>query len=112
MTPWNAAYQAPLSMGVSRQEYWSGLPLPSPPAILGTPQLVDTSLQYLFHMKDVSVSSLLVIKTPVVGFRVISRFLTHSIHKDSVFQIRSHSEVPGGHVSLGDTIQHTLGNPV
>ena len=29
-TPWNAAYQAPLSMGFSRQEYWSGLPLPSP----------------------------------------------------------------------------------
>ena len=27
--PWNAAYQAPLSMGFSRQEYWSGLPLPS-----------------------------------------------------------------------------------
>ena len=30
-TPWTAAYQAPLSMGFSRQEYWSGLPLPSPP---------------------------------------------------------------------------------
>ena len=28
-TPWTAAYQAPLSMGFSRQEYWSGLPLPS-----------------------------------------------------------------------------------
>ena len=30
VTPWTAAYQAPLSMGFSRQEYWSGLPLPSP----------------------------------------------------------------------------------
>ena len=30
MTPWTAAYQAPLSMGFSRQEYWSGVPLPSP----------------------------------------------------------------------------------
>ena len=29
-TPWTAAYQAALSMGFSRQEYWSGLPLPSP----------------------------------------------------------------------------------
>jgi len=29
-TPWSATYQAPLSMGFSRQEYWSGLPLPSP----------------------------------------------------------------------------------
>ena len=29
-TPWTAAYQAPPSMGFSRQEYWSGLPFPSP----------------------------------------------------------------------------------
>ena len=29
-TPWTAAYQATLSMGFSRQEYWSGVPLPSP----------------------------------------------------------------------------------
>ena len=29
-TPGNAAYQAPPSMGFSRQEYWSGVPLPSP----------------------------------------------------------------------------------
>ena len=29
-TPWTAAYQAPPSMGFSRQEYWSGLPLSSP----------------------------------------------------------------------------------
>ena len=29
-TPWTAAYQAPLSMGFSKQEYWSGVPLLSP----------------------------------------------------------------------------------
>ena len=29
-TPWTAAYQAPPSMGFSRQEYWSGVSLPSP----------------------------------------------------------------------------------
>ena len=29
-TPWTTAYQAPLSMGFSRQKYWSGVPLPSP----------------------------------------------------------------------------------
>ena len=29
-TPWTVAYQAPSSMGFSRQEYWSGLPFPSP----------------------------------------------------------------------------------
>ena len=29
-TPWTIAYQAPPSVGFSRQEYWSGLPFPSP----------------------------------------------------------------------------------
>jgi len=29
-TPWTVAHQAPLSMGFSRQAYWSGVPLPSP----------------------------------------------------------------------------------
>ena len=29
-TPWSVAYQAPPAMGFSRQEYWSGLPFPSP----------------------------------------------------------------------------------
>ena len=33
-TPWIVACQAPLSMGVSRQEYWSGLPFPSPHYLL------------------------------------------------------------------------------
>ena len=34
MTPWTAAHQAPLSVGFSRQEYWSGSPLPSTCQIL------------------------------------------------------------------------------
>ena len=29
-TPWTVAYQSPLSMAFFRQEYWSGLPFPSP----------------------------------------------------------------------------------
>ena len=33
-TPQTAAYQAPPSMGFSRQEYWSGVPLPSPTTCL------------------------------------------------------------------------------
>ena len=35
-TPWTAAYQAPLSMGFSRQEYWSGVPLLSPQNVWDT----------------------------------------------------------------------------
>ena len=34
VTPWTAAYQAPLSMGFSRQEYWSELPFPTPGDLL------------------------------------------------------------------------------
>ena len=30
VTPWTVAYKGPLSMEFSRQEYWSGLPFPSP----------------------------------------------------------------------------------
>ena len=38
VTPWTAAYEAPLSMGFPRQEYWSGLPLPSPKVCLQSNQ--------------------------------------------------------------------------
>ena len=38
VTPWTAAHQAPLSMGFSRQEYWSGVPLPSPLNLANGPQ--------------------------------------------------------------------------
>ena len=34
-TPWTAAYQAPPSMGFSRQEYWTGVPSPSPWTVAG-----------------------------------------------------------------------------
>ena len=52
MTPWTGAHQAPLFMGFSRQEYWHGLPLPSPgnlpnpgiePAVLRSPGLAGQS---------------------------------------------------------------------
>ena len=36
-TPWTAAYQAPPSMAFSRQEYWSGVPLPSPQLMVKYP---------------------------------------------------------------------------
>ena len=42
--PWTAARQAPLSMGFSRQEYWSGLPCP-PPGDLPNPGIVPMSLK-------------------------------------------------------------------
>ena len=35
VTPWTVAYQAPTSMGFSRQQYWNGLPFPSSSIVLG-----------------------------------------------------------------------------
>ena len=40
-TPWTAAYQAPPSMGFSRQEYWNGVPLPSPSASVRSIQFLS-----------------------------------------------------------------------
>ena len=50
-TPWTAAHQAPPSMGFSRQEYWSGVPLPSPARVLlgsNSFQFVTEELMLLF----------------------------------------------------------------
>ena len=44
-TPWTVAYQAPLSMGFSRQEYWSGVPFP-PSGDLSNPGIELASLSY------------------------------------------------------------------
>ena len=41
-TPWTVAYQASMSMGFTKQEYWSGLPFPSPGA-LPNPGIEPTS---------------------------------------------------------------------
>ena len=45
-TPWIAAFQAPLPMGFSRQEYWSGVPLPS---LLPTPYLVANKIAIVWN---------------------------------------------------------------
>ena len=47
-TPWTIAYQAPPSMGFSRQEYWSGLPFP-PPGDLPNPGIQPGSPAFQAH---------------------------------------------------------------
>ena len=49
VTPWTAAYQAPPSMGFSRQEYWSGVPLPSPERELHLPNSCPKVTSQLSH---------------------------------------------------------------
>ena len=48
-TPWTAAYQAPVSMEFSKQEYWSGVPLPSPDDRVGE----SKTLGSLKQVKDI-----------------------------------------------------------
>ena len=64
VTPWTVAQQAPLSIGFTRQEYWSGLPFPSPglfltqglnPHLLWLPHWQAGSLP-LSHERSLSVS--------------------------------------------------------
>ena len=70
-TPWTVAHQAPLSMGFSRQEYWSGLPFPSPgdlsdPGIESTSHYVSCTgrrVLYSWATWDTQASSPLVKKT-------------------------------------------------
>jgi len=71
-TPWTAAYQAPPSMGFSRQQYWSGVPLPFPLCglcsayfwIYHLSHSLVTPFQYFYHSLDKT--SLLVLFFPWV----------------------------------------------
>ena len=54
-TPWTAAYQAPLSMGFSRQEYWSGVPLPSLERMVKHLQISQCdTIQHSFMLKTLN----------------------------------------------------------
>ena len=57
-TPWTAAFQAPPSMGFSRQEYWSGVPLPSP-GHKSTHRLTSFNAEYLRNYCILRVCTLL-----------------------------------------------------
>ena len=54
VTPWTVARQAPLSMGFSRQEYWSGLPCPPPGIMLNVHVYVDLG----FTTRDIPIALL------------------------------------------------------
>ena len=47
VTTWTVAHQAPLSMGFPRQEYWSGLPFPSP-GVLPDPEIESSCIASRF----------------------------------------------------------------
>ena len=78
VTSWTVAHQAPLSMGFSRQEYWSGLPLlppeyfPDPGTELRSPVLQANSL--LFEPPGVPISSV----QSLSRVRLFTTLLNHS----------------------------------
>ena len=69
--PWTAAYQAPPSMGLSRQEYWSGVPLPSKYAYLTLHAYAAIWKERQFKMAT---------GEPIKHFREIERLFT-AIHR-------------------------------
>ena len=85
VTPWTAAHQAPPSMGFSRQEYWSGVPLPSPVGSYGnfipkffkeSPYCLTQWLHQFTFPATVQEESLF--STPSPAF-IVCRFLTMAI---------------------------------
>ena len=81
-TPWTVARQAPLSMGFSRQEYWSGLPFPSPG------DLPDPGI------KPVSLAS------PVLAGRFFTHWATwEASHKTVFLQITTGQDTDKSHLS-------------
>ena len=79
-TPWTAAYQAPPSMGFSRQEYWSGVPLPSPGNLFYFYLIPTTILIYLAHQFSSvqSLSHVRLFATPWTAACQASLFITNS----------------------------------
>ena len=58
VTPWTAAYQAPPSLGFSRQEYWSGVPWPSLNICLSIPYLVFSFSFFSLYIGSSFITSL------------------------------------------------------
>ena len=107
VTPWTVAHQAPPSLGFSRQEYWSGLPFPSPgdlsdpgikprspalqaDALTSEPPGKPYKLLYLLYMKKLSLNINLVFRSNLsdlfILFFVYSYFF-FTLLFISVFQV-------------------------
>ena len=95
-TPWTVAHQAPLSMGFSRQEYWSGVPLPSPSKYLvhgkakTRTQTCMIPKTIYFRVNNVG--------TAFVPFSLIFQVLVKSVQPASLSWLRPIS--PGCHMDI------------
>ena len=85
VTPWTVAYKAPLSMEFSRQEYWNGLPFPSPgdlpdsgiepkyPALQADALLSEPPGKSMYKMEIIIVPSSSVVKR----LKGVSKYIKH-----------------------------------
>ena len=71
-TPWIAAYQAPPPMGFSRQEYWSGVPLPSP--IIDTVLYLDNGIIITWWLwENINNSKMLLVQNRIWHCKVLQK---------------------------------------
>ena len=99
-TPWTAAYQAPPSMGFSRQKYWSGVPLPSPSV---TSMLSQKYLRNYLSVKSwlssvQSLSRVWLFATPWIAACQASLSITNSWSLPKLMSIES--VMPSSHLIL------------
>ena len=92
-TPWTTAYQVPPSMGVSRQEYWSGEPLPSPRC-------------KLLHMKWINNKVLLYSTENYIQYPIILPF--HTVHGVLKARILKWFAIPFSSGRFVRTLRHDL----
>ena len=87
-TPWTEAYQAPPSMGFSRQDYWSGVPLPSPWLSRSLRPLNKSSVysRHRFLISSASLRSLLFLSfiVPIFAWNGLAQ-LTQEINRYILF---------------------------
>ena len=97
-TPWTVAHQAPLSMGFPRQEYWSGLPFPSPedlPDLGSNPHLLHFGQSPALQVDSLPPCHL---ESPIFNSLETKRFENYWLkpNQDSPSGIRGLSSLPGG----------------
>ena len=81
VTPWAAAHQAPLSMGFPRQEYWSGVPLPSPGDV-PDPAIKHSSLTYRTLAGGLLVHNFV--------YDILYNLITYTINTYSYWYLKNH----------------------
>ena len=103
-TPWTVVYQAPLSMGLSRQEYWSGLPF-----LLGNILIARRNINNLRYADDTTLmaESEEELKSLLMKVKVESEKVEHTENEDH--GIRSHHFMGNRWGNSGNSVRLYVG---